>query len=112
MALLSGSASGLRPESKIPPSGFQPTGKVRLRSTPSAFWRVRAARPSGLTVSINQSAAPFGTIAPRSERVTAIPAGSSPWTHPITRIRRLARGSPSTRATIGRPSTERPIVTR
>src|SRR5947208_1522802 len=93
------------------PSGRQRQGKLRLRSTPSAFWRVRTATPSGLRSGTIQSWTP-ATGAPRSSlRATLMPAVSSPWMHPMTSATRLASELPSSNARIRWPRTERPRTT-
>ena len=83
------------------PWARQPSGKLRFRSTPCAFWRVPAAAPSGLRLGISQSCTPAGTGPARSARMTAPPAGSLPWIAPTTSTRRGARGSPDPRQADG-----------
>jgi hypothetical protein len=86
----------------------QRQGKLRFRSTPRSFCRVPSATPSGFRsgiVTIRPDRG--GGSLPRS-RAMAMPAGSSPWIAPTTRSGRAASGSPSRRATIGRPRTEVP----
>ena len=60
---------------EAPPHGMPAPGKLRLRSTPWAFWRVPAARPSGLTVFTSQSCTSRGGGCAASVRITAWPGG-------------------------------------
>src|SRR5439155_4215419 len=53
-----------------------------------------------------------GRVIVSSWRATAMPAGSSPWMQPTTRILWRPRGSPRSIARIGLPRTERPITIR
>ena len=62
MARDSGSDSGPVPEYSLPVSGFQLHGELRFRSTLRAFWRVPAARPSGLKSSTIHQAVPAGGL--------------------------------------------------
>ena len=66
-----------------PPAQRRP--KLRLRSTPRAFWRVPRRTPSGLTVSTSHSSTPAGGVARRRREITARPAVSLPWIEPTTK---------------------------
>jgi hypothetical protein len=79
--LLSGSENGRGPGysgSHRTPLGRQPAEKLRLRSTPRAFWRTPRARPSGFRFGRIQRSIRLGGASERSRRVIAIPAGSFP----------------------------------
>src|SRR5712692_10339801 len=107
----SGSERADGPEYIKPPRasrGCQAYGKLRLRSTPSAFCRVPAASPSGFRTSMTHTAVPWGGASCSSRRATAIPAGSLPWMQPTTSRVRAAAGSPNSTAVMGRPLTDCP----
>src|ERR1044071_8808181 len=87
----------------------QAAGQLRFRSTPCAFCRVPAARPSGLTVDMSQRCTCGGSGMCRSREITRSPAGSVPWITPTTSVAG-AEGSPRSYATIGRPRTEWPTT--
>jgi hypothetical protein len=63
-----------------------------------------------LASSISHRAVPRGGFARRNRSTTARPAGSLPCTAPTTSSFTRARGEPTRRARIGRPSAERPIT--
>ena len=78
IAFVSGSEPAARPGKYVPRAPrAQRYGKFRLRSTPRAFCRVFAARPSGLAVRTSQNATP-SRRADRSRATIASPAGSLP----------------------------------
>jgi hypothetical protein len=87
-ARVSGSESGLGPgysESHGRPPARHSDGKLRLRSTPRAFWRRPSAKPSGLRFETTQRSTAEEERA--RMRVTAVPAHSFPWMQPTTSAR-------------------------
>ena len=78
----------------------QEPGKLRLRSTPRAFQRVLAARPSGFRSGTTQTVPPAGGCVWTSRDATAIPARSFPWIVPKTST--SGRPRPAANARIGR----------
>src|SRR4051812_16133252 len=87
-----------------PPAQRRP--KLRLRSTPRAFWRVPRRTPSGLTVSTSHSSTPAGGVERRRREITARPAVSLPWIEPTTRT--FTGPSPTRAARSGWSSAEWP----
>ena len=85
---------------------------MRFRSTPCAFWRVPACRPSGFMSGTTVTSVPAGGDVRSSANDRAMPAASSPWMHPTTSRRRGADAGPSDQATSTRPRTERPSTRR
>ena len=57
------------------PPPAQRNGKLRLRSTPRAFWRVPAATPSGFAVRTSQSCTPAGGGVRRSRAHDGVAGG-------------------------------------
>jgi hypothetical protein len=71
------------PDAYTPLLDHQRQGKLRLRSTPCAFWRVPAATPSGFRSGTIQRSSPAGDRRSRT-RATAMPPVSFPWMKPTT----------------------------
>ena len=87
-ARVSGSERGPGPGYSRPhrlPPALHSDGKLRLRSTPRAFWRRPSAKPSGLSCETTQRSTAGDERA--RMRVTAVPAHSSPWMQPTTSAR-------------------------
>lgn len=111
---VSGSDSGRGPEycgSQRRPIGCQCAGKLRFRSTPRPFCRTLSARPSGLRFASSQRSSRLGLVRSR-RRTMAMPAHSSPWMQPTTRIRHWLVELSSSSARTGRPRAEWPRRSR
>ena len=86
---------GSRCRTRRPPPR-QRRGKLRLRSTPRAFWRVPRATPSGLSVRTVHTCTPAGGRGPpQPPRSPRGPAGSVPWIEPVTSTRTGASRRPA-----------------